>query len=304
MEFNFSAGLSEAGKVISTTAAAYTLEAQRADLEQQKIKLADELAGAREEKQRGFLTSERVEGQKFQSGEKGLDRSHAEKLANLQAETALKSAGISAGASKYAADLGASERQKDREQNAPLVAQETIARHIKNQAETSVLDARKELQQARESGDPARIRAAQQKEYDATYTSQTQVQQVSLFQAQAKAAAQDREFVQGKITALQLSSQAMMPETQAAIKQLQTQLKQRESEYQTYSRMAADALKDLPSYNPGGSTAGDGVIQYDAEGKRVVTPTAPTPAAPTGLKLPPKSPGMIDTAPPAFMGVP
>lgn len=294
MAFNFGAGIAKAGEAIADTAGKYTLEAQRADLARQGIILADELAGKREGAQREFLSSERVEGQKFQSGEKVLDRTHGEKLAQLQADTAIRTAGISAGASKYAADLGASERQKDRDQNAPLVAQQTIAGHIKNQSEQGVLDARKELQTARESGDPLKIKAAQQKEYDATYSSQQQVQQVSLFQAQAKLLEAAVTATQTRLVALQDPVKQMTPEGKALATTLEAQLKRQYAEFQAAMRTADEALKNLPAYNPPGVGAGSGVIEYDAAGKRVGAPATP---AVTGNALPlPKKPvGLIDS---------
>lgn len=94
MAFDFSAGLSEAGKAVATTAGAYTLEAQKGTLEEQKVKLADELASQREEKQRGFLASESA-----------LGRGSAEKIANLQTAAHLGAASIGAGATVAAAKM-------------------------------------------------------------------------------------------------------------------------------------------------------------------------------------------------------
>ena len=70
MAFDIGNGLSSMGTAVAATAGAYTLEAQKAELEMQKVKLADELAGGREEKQRGFL-----------SGESEKERGSREKIA-------------------------------------------------------------------------------------------------------------------------------------------------------------------------------------------------------------------------------
>lgn len=48
MRFNIGAGLSEAGKGLAQTAQAWTLEAQRAEIEKDKVRLADMLSSARE----------------------------------------------------------------------------------------------------------------------------------------------------------------------------------------------------------------------------------------------------------------
>ncbi len=93
MAFDIGAGFSSAGEAVAKTAGAYTLEAQKGELEMQKVKLADELAGAREEKHRGFLTSERESTQKFTSGESALNRANALEAANIGLKGHLASAG-------------------------------------------------------------------------------------------------------------------------------------------------------------------------------------------------------------------
>lgn len=105
MAFDIGAGLSEMGKSVAQTAQAYTLESQKAELENQKVMLADQLAGAREEKQRGFLTSERLSTEQFTGGENSANRASSEKVAGIGAAAHLGAAGISAGAAKYSADL-------------------------------------------------------------------------------------------------------------------------------------------------------------------------------------------------------
>lgn len=111
MAFDVGAGLANMGEAVAKTAGAWTLEAQKSALEMDKVKLADELAGAREEKQRGFLTSERVSGQEFQSKEKGLDRSTQTEVANI----GLKGHMVSAGATIRAQQIAADARLKEME---------------------------------------------------------------------------------------------------------------------------------------------------------------------------------------------
>ncbi len=103
MAFDLSNGLSAAGTAVAATAGAYTLEAQKADAQKEMVMLADQLAGAREEKGRAFTTSERVAAQGFTSGEKGLDRASELERTKLMNATSITTAGISAGASLTAA---------------------------------------------------------------------------------------------------------------------------------------------------------------------------------------------------------
>lgn len=109
---NLGAGLAEAGKNIATTAGAWTLEAQRAEEEQKKIALIDELTGKREEKGRAFTTSERVATQQHTSGENALTRTNAKDIANITAEAHVKSAGISAGGAIESARIHAGSVEK------------------------------------------------------------------------------------------------------------------------------------------------------------------------------------------------
>lgn len=107
MAFDIGAGLAEAGKAVAQTAGTYLLESQKADLEKEKLVLADQLAGAREEKQRGFVTSERVATQDFTGGENEKTRANSLAVANI----GLEGHKISAGATVAAAQIGASERR-------------------------------------------------------------------------------------------------------------------------------------------------------------------------------------------------
>lgn len=103
MAFDLGNGLNALGTAVATTAGAYTLEAQKADAQKEMVLLADQLAGAREEKGRAFTTSERVATQGFTSGEKGLDRASELERTKLMNATSITTAGISAGASLTAA---------------------------------------------------------------------------------------------------------------------------------------------------------------------------------------------------------
>lgn len=96
MAFNFEAGLSSLGESVAKTAGAWTLEAQRAELQKEAMALADQMASVRDEKQRGFLTGEREATQKFTSGEKALDRTSEEKRTSMSSGASLEAARIHA----------------------------------------------------------------------------------------------------------------------------------------------------------------------------------------------------------------
>lgn len=107
MAFDFGAGISAAGTSVAQTAQAYTLEAQKADLEKEKVMLADQLQGQREERGREFTTSERVSGQQFQGEQTDKKLASDEKLTKMHVDATLGAAGISAGASLGAAKMHA-----------------------------------------------------------------------------------------------------------------------------------------------------------------------------------------------------
>lgn len=285
MAFEFSAGLSLMGESVAKTAGAYTLEAQKAEAQKEMMKLADQMAGVRDEKQRTFQSSERVAGQEFQSKEKGLDRTQAEKLAQLQADTAIRTAGISAGAStaNTQANIAAQAADTDKKlaANKPLVDAEVLAKTVETNAKNLVVEARKELQTARETGDQAKIKAAQQKEFDATYSSQAHVQQVSVYQAQAKILGDALQSAQTRLVTMQDAMKTMTPEGKALAAQLEAQVRTLNGQYLAAVKQADDAMKNLPAYTPGGTGSLD-------LSKYLQTPGAPAkgPAmtpAPSGL---------------------
>lgn len=271
MPIDFAAGLSAMGESVAKTASAWTLEAQRADLHKEAMVLADEMAGKREEKGREFQKGEREATQDFTKGENVENRKSAKELAILQSETAIKTAGISAGATMGAAQLSAQtsrlnnadtikahaeDTDKKLKANQPLLDTEVLAKQIKNTSDTMVQDARKELIDARASGDPEKIKAAQQKEYDASYTSQAQVQQASLYQTQAKLLGDAVSNLQTRLVALSDPMKTMTPEGKSLAAQLEQQLKRLQSEHATALKMAKDAMDNLPAYTQSGAKAG------------------------------------------------
>lgn len=268
MALDVSAGLSQMGESVGKVAGLAALEQQKSGLEAEKIRLANDLAGQREEKQRQFTTSERVSTQQFTSGENKENRDNAVKLANITADAAVKSAGIHAGGTIAAANISATSHlagiDKQLAQNKPLIDAEALAKSITNTNAQMVQDARKEITDARASGDPARVRAAQQKEYDATYSSQAQVQQVSLYQSQAKLIESALTAAQTKLVALQDPMKTMTPESKAVAAQLQKQVDDLQRQFQAAVKTAEDAVKNLPAYNPptGGAPGAPDLNKY------------------------------------------
>jgi hypothetical protein len=113
MAFNIGNGLSEMGKSVAQTAQAYTIEAQKAELETQRLKLANDLAMERESVGRresaAFAETAAEKQRGWQSGEFQLNRDSEERRAKAQNETSLAVAGTSAAATRYSADKRAEE---------------------------------------------------------------------------------------------------------------------------------------------------------------------------------------------------
>jgi hypothetical protein len=272
MAFDFGAGLAEAGKSVAQTAQAYTLERQRADLDKEKAMLIDQLAGAREEKQRGFQTSERVATQEFTGGENDKSRSNAVAIANISADASVKSAGIHAGATIGAAQISAAshldgltkqiaaqydlqqssqtfqsgEKEKDRAQQKPLIDVEVLQKQVKTASEQGVLDARKELQGATEANDPAKIEAAKQKLSIAEYTSKDDFQQVAVYQTQARLIETQLTASQARLVALQNNvTTSSTPEGQAALNAMQRQVNKLQADFDGAISMSRQAIGRL-----------------------------------------------------------
>lgn len=159
MAFNFAAGIAKAGEGIADLAGKFTLEAQRADLAQQGVRLADELAGKRDETQRGFLDTQRVETQKFTGDQKGLDRTSAMDIQKLQSQTSLSVAGSAAASAKYASDA----MKPVREAQIAASNAEAEGRKLDNELKTNQKTARRELEAATTGGNQAEIDAARLK---------------------------------------------------------------------------------------------------------------------------------------------
>ncbi len=84
MQFSLSGGLSEMGKSIANTAGDMMLTTQRAELEKQRLQLAETLAEGREsrgrEQQAGINAAAADKEQTFRSGESLLNREHEDTM--------------------------------------------------------------------------------------------------------------------------------------------------------------------------------------------------------------------------------
>ena len=281
MRFNLGAGLSELGKGVAQTAQAWTLEAQRAEIEKEKVILADQLMGKREGARMAHVTSEREAGQTFLAGEHGLDRAQKMDITRMQMENAVKTAQISAGPGYARVALDREQFQADaplraeklegqraetslkkaqaggyEEEHSALVKQreaqtraydsETLSRQIKADADKNLLDARKELDEAVKVNDPERIAAAQKSMYVAEFSAKDEVQRVSLAQAQAKLWETAMNQTQTRLAALQDPMKQMDPGAKALTDQLTKQLEDQRRQFNAAAQRAQELERTLP----------------------------------------------------------
>lgn len=309
------AGLAEAGKNVADTAGKWTLEAQRADAETEKVKLIDQLTGVREERGRAFQTSERVATQGYQSGEKALDRANAMDIVKLQTDATVKAAGISAGPGyasvaqrreEFAAGAPMREAQVEGVKAETLLKQkgaadyetehqaitdmrtaqtesyktENLLKTIQAQSQQSILDAKKQLGEALASNDPAKIAEAKNNIFTAEFSAKDEVQRVSLYQAQARLIEQAMAATQAKLVVLQDPMKQMDPGAKVLADTLTKDLERQRGEYNAATRAAADALKNLPTSSP--SSGAPGTTAPDLS-KYMRTPAAPVTGKPAPL---------------------
>lgn len=310
MAFDIGAGLSSAGTAVAATAGAMTLESQKAELEMEKVKLADQLAGAREEKQRGFLTSERVATQEFTGGENTKNRQNSLDIAKMTTDATIKSAGIGAGATIASAQMHVAMMQKQMDQNAPLIAAQikqvgasteqeiakTALQVITNSNAREKEAAQQELAEAGKSNDPDRIAKAQQRFAVASASTSEASALATSTASLAKLAKDELDKVQAQM-ALPMNQ---VPERQA---QLQTQVKAAEDLWKQRMAAAIRASESVPPLPTAPAAGGGGLIKYDAQGRQVTGAApgappvtgAPAAAAPTSLPMP--SQGFLQQGP-------
>lgn len=288
MAFDIGAGLSSAAGSLQKTAEASNLEADKWDLEKQKIALVDQLQTKHEEAGRAFTTSERVATQGFTSGENTANRQNALDIAKMTTDATIKSAGIGAGATLGAASMMAATQVKVEQMKfdlqKPLIDAELLGKQIANTAQQRVSDAKQGVIDARETNDPDKIRAAIQKESDATLGADKNLQVVSLYQTQAKIAESVYTTALSKVTALSSKPEIAMTDAgKAQIKYFQDLADKAQKDFETATRMSQEALRDVPVGMPKQGGPGTGAPPLNQLIPPPVTgaPSAPAAAAPT-----------------------
>jgi hypothetical protein len=121
MQFNFGAGIAAGAKAAADQYAKVSLEDQKADLENQKIQLADQLAGARESAGRkeaaGYAEKAAEKEQGFRTGLETLHETHADiRYAKEQEEQTKRDAATNARMTTLsAAEINAANSRTDKE---------------------------------------------------------------------------------------------------------------------------------------------------------------------------------------------
>jgi len=299
--FDAGAGLAEAGKSVAAFAGAVGLEHQKAELEKERIVLADQLAGARQDKQNLFTTSERLSTQDFTAAENKANRENVLEGHRISAGATIAGHQISAAASMKAAELSAASHKAGIQMQIDAMKDvrdvEIQKGKLDNILKQGLSDARTELTEAMKGGDQKAINAAKSKVAALEYSSQDDVKNATLLLNSAKMKEQDWGRAEAEVTKLQADltklnnnqATAMLPEGKAAIAKMEAQIamqqrraQQLKVEYDTVARQYEAAVKDLPTFSTGLNA---NVLKYDAEGNRIGAPTAPAPAAgpPAGL---------------------
>lgn len=119
MAFNFEAGLQRMGESMSKTLGVLTVEEQRAQLEDKKLRLAAELNAAEKEKDRGFTAGESEKQRGFVSGESKLDRESREMTTKMTVGASYHASNTSLRNSDLQRAHDAEQRKLDRENNSP-----------------------------------------------------------------------------------------------------------------------------------------------------------------------------------------
>lgn len=163
MAFDVGQGLSEMGKTVATTMGVAAIEAQRGELEKQRLQLANELAIQREDKQRVFQAGEAEKQRVFTAGEGDKERASRLEATKISAGASVASARISADASLRGRQMEIDAMKDVRAAQVEAQKVATAGAQLDNEIKTAQRDARKELQEATESGDQAKIAAAKAK---------------------------------------------------------------------------------------------------------------------------------------------
>lgn len=146
MAFDVSAGLAQMGETTSKVAGASLLETQKHELEKQKIVLADELAGKRQDKQNEFIRGEREASQVHQADQNDKNR-----------EAQIKAHQISAGATIAGHQISAAAIDRQIAAMAPERDATVAAKKIETESKKFLLDAQTAYQTAVKGGNTEEI---------------------------------------------------------------------------------------------------------------------------------------------------
>lgn len=205
--FSVANGLSEMGKTVAQTAQAWTLEAQKAEEQRKAIELAEQLASQREDKRMAFQSGEAEKDRGWKTGEGDKERGSREKIASENNKTSLATAGISAGATITAAQIGAASRASETDKTLAAAAARhketidaTIAGHavpkINEDGTVSIINPARGTAQklTDDEGNPVKLRDSERakaqsdsiKALHDTLNSQTRLYEIEMRQAQAE----------------------------------------------------------------------------------------------------------------------
>jgi hypothetical protein len=111
--FDVGAGLAKVGEAVGQVATVAVIDAQRAELEKQRLQLADELARGRDSEQRAFVSGEREKTQAFQGGESEKDRAFRASEGEKNRASEERRTGMSTGATLTAAQMQINFRREE-----------------------------------------------------------------------------------------------------------------------------------------------------------------------------------------------
>lgn len=302
MAFNIGAGLARMGADMSKTLGAMTLEEQRAQLEEKKIKMADELATARDDKNRAHQSGEAEKQRTFAGGENKLDRESREMISRDSNRTSLAVAGINAGsaaatraesARQFDAGLGL-RQDENRRQNEELelrkaesgtkqeviktqlkaASLDTLLKEIETTNATRTQEANTKLLDAQKSGDQAAIKQALDDKNRSLYMATDPVKTATLYGAQTEQARKVLDDAQTNLSKLSANGGALT--NKAAVEQATADVAKAQKKYNAAYDQSQRALEAVPSYKlfleqqqPTGTPTAPSVLTYDAQGRRV-----------------------------------
>lgn len=192
MAFNFGAGLAEMGGAIAKTAGTALLEQQKSDLDKERLVLADELAGKRQDKQNEFIAGQSVLDREHKTSENALNRASEEKRTAMSAGASIQSALIH-------------ERSVDKQIAAakPIRDAELALKTIETDSKKLLFDTHKAYNDAVTGGDPAKIEQARTALEAAQFSSGDEVKKVTVQAGIVKAADMERQSIRAQMSSFE-----------------------------------------------------------------------------------------------------